>query len=191
MPVFSYRAVRPDGTQVQGTVEATTLADARSFLQSGQLQVQDLASVQDAPEEVRPQAFASDPFPAWTTTEHETGKSHDAFSPPPLPEAPTAPAARKRYAPLLDTFRLYAGWLLAWYFLLLMLGGYEFTHAAPFQFPILEDFLLSPLVQKLAFAAFLFLLLSTLYRLGAHSILKAIVFVFVGLIGFAAFAVNV
>jgi hypothetical protein len=68
------------------------------------------------------------------------------------------------YAPLLETIRLYAGWLLAWYVLVFALGGYQATKTLPFDVPLVYGLAQSPLVLTFAFATFLFLLLSSLAR---------------------------
>ncbi|MBI3619363.1 hypothetical protein HY213_05020, partial [Candidatus Peregrinibacteria bacterium] len=64
------------------------------------------------------------------------------------------------YYPLVDTLRLYAGWLLAWYGAVFALGGYQWTRTLPFKSDIVNDMLSSPFIVVASFATFLFLLLS-------------------------------
>ncbi|MBI2117697.1 hypothetical protein HYT95_02255, partial [Candidatus Peregrinibacteria bacterium] len=68
------------------------------------------------------------------------------------------------YYPLLDTLRLYAGWLLAWYVLVIALGAYQETKHLPFAIPLVEGLWQSVLIIRAAFGVFLFLMLSSLYR---------------------------
>jgi len=84
----------------------------------------------------------------------------------PKKEKSTAP-----YFPLLETLRLYAGWLLAWYALVYIVGAYQFLKDLPFHIPYAESLFLSPLVLSFTFAAYVFLLLSSLYiATGRHKI---------------------
>ncbi len=69
------------------------------------------------------------------------------------------------YAPLSDTLRLYAGWLLAWYALVYALGSYIMLKHLPFNVPFLDGLFLSPLVLDFAFGTFCFLTLSSVHRL--------------------------
>lgn len=75
--------------------------------------------------------------------------------------APSSPASR--YAPLLDTIRLYAGWLLAWYAIVFLVGGQQKLGRLATDIEWLESLSQSPLVLRCAFGTFLFLLLSTIY----------------------------
>lgn len=68
------------------------------------------------------------------------------------------------YAPFLATARLYAGWLLAWYALVFVLGGYQATGLLPLDVSWLEGIYRSPLVLLCAAATFFFLLLSDVRR---------------------------
>lgn len=100
------------------------------------------------------------------------------------------PSIERAYAPLIDTFRLYAGWLLAWYAIVYLLGAYQFEQKLPFAIPFIEGLFLSPLVLKFAFGTFLFLLLSSLHRALGRGIWKGILLTIVWLLGVAWFVVN-
>lgn len=68
------------------------------------------------------------------------------------------------YAPLQATMRLYAGWLLAWYFLIYALGSYGELQPLPYRLSLVEQLFLSPIILLFACAAFLFLLLTSVHR---------------------------
>lgn len=113
----------------------------------------------------------------------------------PLAHGSQAPSAAKRdaapYLPLFETMRLYAGWLLAWYALIYCIGAYQFFKDLPFRIPYAESLFLSPLVLSFTFAAYLFLLLSTLYKaFGKKKIVAFILFV-IGVAIFLLYRMNV
>lgn len=81
----------------------------------------------------------------------------------PLPSGAPVQSLRP-YAPLMDTLRLYAGWLLAWYAVLFLLAGQHALGRLPLQWEWVHSLAASPLVLRFAFGTFLFLLLSTLHR---------------------------
>lgn len=110
-------------------------------------------------------------------------------SPPPLPRE-KQPAASPAYQPLLETVRLYAGWLLAWYGLVFALGGYQATKGLPFKFPLVYGLAQSPLVLSFAFATFLFLLLSTLAKALRAGTGFAVALALVWAVGVYAYRVN-
>lgn len=96
-----------------------------------------------------------------------------------------------RYYPLTSTMRLYAGWLLAWYFALYALAGYQVTRSLPFRFPLLDDVLSSTLVAQISMGLFLFLLLTSLHRALRGGVLLGITLTFFGVILALLFAVNI
>ena len=140
--------------------------------------------------------------------EHVTPASMQILQPtPPVPPAVTKPVSSvqqtvkpapavqeetsaQEYVPLSDTFRLYAGWLLAWYSIVYLLGSYQFTKHLPFQIPFLEGLFLSPLVLNFAFGTFLFLLLSSIHRLLGRGLWKGLLLTAVWVIVMTLFAVN-
>lgn len=68
------------------------------------------------------------------------------------------------YAPLLETARLYAGWLLAWYGVIFLLAGQHALGRLPLQWDWVNALAQSPLVLRFAFGTFLFLLFSSLHH---------------------------
>ncbi len=75
--------------------------------------------------------------------------------------ADTGPAYR--YLPLVETLRLYCGWLFALLFVLYGVGAplLLFWHV---QNPLLREWVLAPLFNDVALAAFLFLLATALHK---------------------------
>lgn len=94
------------------------------------------------------------------------------------------------YFPLSDTLRLYAGWLLALYFLVYALGGYQFTGVLPVRLGIVEDLFGSPIILSFSAAAFLYLLLHSLHRKLGGGIPLGLLLAFLGVLAFLAFRVN-
>ncbi len=109
----------------------------------------------------------------------------------PTNDQPAAtPQVSKGYYPLVDTFRLYAGWLLAWYFLIYALGSYQWLRHLPFQIPFLGDLFQSTLILDFACACFLFLLLTSLHRRMGRGWVLGILLTLVGFGLFAGFYAN-
>jgi hypothetical protein len=111
-------------------------------------------------------------------------------SPTGEPSPPSPSPIPKRYAPIIDTLRLYAGWLLAWYLVIIALGGYQHIRRLPFQIPYVEGLFLSPLILLLAFASYIFLLLTSLHTLLGRGIRWGIVLTAVGLGLMYVFSIN-
>lgn len=171
MPLFSYTATTTGGERTQGMVDAMSLQAARSALQETGLFVEEIhEALPSEQENVRPWETA-------TVLERERGqRSGVSFrgvtdDSPPDGTAPQHDAGSDKeqnlkpaYYPLLDTLRLYAGWLLAWYALVISLGAYQETKELPFSIPLVEGLWQSPLVLRAVFGVFLFLLCTSLYR---------------------------
>lgn len=85
------------------------------------------------------------------------------------------------YFPLYETMRLYAGWLLAWYCLVYAVGSYQFLKPVPIHIPYAESLFLSPLVLSFTFGAYLFLLLSGIYKAAGKKRSVALVLLLVGI----------
>ncbi len=99
--------------------------------------------------------------------------------------------SRKEYYPLVDTLRLYAGWLMAWYFVIYALGTYQFLRELPFKSDVLSQFFSSGLVLQFSSASFLFLLLSEIHSRLGRGIMKGILLTLAGLFFFALFRANI
>lgn len=88
------------------------------------------------------------------------------------------------YYPLISTLRLYAGWLLAWYAVFVMLGYYSLNREVPLQIPFVAAFSSSPLIFTFTVATFLFLLLSSLHRAMHGRLVSGIMFTVIGVVMF-------
>ncbi|PIR48862.1 hypothetical protein COU80_04215 [Candidatus Peregrinibacteria bacterium CG10_big_fil_rev_8_21_14_0_10_55_24] len=176
MVLFSYSAQSRDGQLVQGTLDAVNRSTARVILEDMQLRVttlqeipQENVGVSSSGEQPPPTTESLEPAP-WTTVDDP---SQPAVTPPP-PPPPTQDAEPNHpqnqptptaYFPLVDTLRLYAGWLLAGYFVAYALGSYQLTKPLPFQIPYVLAFVYSPLIRSFSLAAFLFLFATSIRRL--------------------------
>ncbi len=139
-----------------------------------------------------PQTDGFDIAPSWVSVEE---KKEDRPAEPVLRTDAEAVAVKKRstkkksvdYYPLTDTIRLYAGWLLAWYFLIYMFGAYQFTRALPVKISIVDDLFFSPLILHFAAAAFIFLLLSSVHRVLGRKILLGVGLFIIGVVMYWGF----
>ena len=95
------------------------------------------------------------------------------------------------YVPIIRTLRLYAGWLLAWYILILALGSYQHLRELPFTIPFVESLFLSPLIHILTAASFLFLFCTDLFRRVGGGFLKGIIILALGGFALYFFSVNI
>jgi len=143
MPLFSYTARDGDNKTVRGTMDAVSLQAARAALMEMKLQSDEIHE----------------------TTQSEQNSSVPAQSEIDAPQKnESAAAPSKLYFPIADTFRLYAGWLLAGYFVAYILGQYQLTKPLPFQIPYVLAFLYSPLILSFTLAAFLYLLITSIHK---------------------------
>lgn len=144
MSLYSYTALNAQKERTRGVVDAMSLQAARSALQETGLFVEEIHEATSLEREsVKP----------W-----ETEAVVDVQEPTtPLPPIPS-------YYPFLDTLRLYVGWLLAWYVLVIALGAYQETKALPFTIPLVEGLWQSVLIIRAAFGVFLFLMFTSLHR---------------------------
>lgn len=90
------------------------------------------------------------------------------------------------YYPLVDTLRLYAGWLLTLLLLVEAVGAYAKIRSLPFAFPLLEEWVDSPAIFMATVATFLFLMLSGLHRMLGGGFWSGLIF---GIAGMAVLTV--
>lgn len=166
MPTFTYIGQAMDGKEQRGSVEAPNAEEARELLRKRGLMVEQVKE-------------AVGFVPAETHIDTTAAVKANEQSVP------------EEYVPLSDTFRLYAGWLLAWYAVVYLIGSYQFTKRLPFEIPFLEGLFLSPLVLKFAFGTFLFLMLSTLHRALGRGIGKGVALTLVWFALMTLFSLNV
>lgn len=181
MPLFSYTAINAENQRVSGTVEAMSLQAARDALKEMRLVPEEIhESLPPAPAAIPDDAAAR--FADVSATEPSP-----AASPPP----PPASTDERTYFPLLDTLRLYAGWLLAWYGFVYALGSYQHFRRLPFTVPYVEGLFLSPLVLSFTLGAFLFLLLTGIWKAISRGILSGCILTILGIAVFVLYRMNV
>jgi len=173
MPKFSYTARTAQGEVSEGTVDAISLQAARDALRQMHLEPEELHETTSS--EQSPSAPEPPPPPVAAPAILFTKEPDTVPPPPPIPSAtvPPKPANARQeqmkaehiYFPLIDTLRLYAGWLLAWYALVYALGSYQGSRSLPFALPYVDGLFLSPLVLSFTLATFLFLLFTDIWKL--------------------------
>ncbi len=99
----------------------------------------------------------------------------DASSPAPVLALP-APG----YHPLIDTLRLYAGWLLAILFLIYAAGSYQLLKKLPVHSELLHEWITSSLILHVTAVTFLFLMLSSLHRAMGRGLWKGLILMLLG-----------
>lgn len=194
MPQFTYTAIQPDGKRVSGTVESFSLQAANDALKQMHLIPEEihesLTSEQPlTPEQAEKLLSFTPSAPTNAMPEAAPVSSDSAATSSEIPSP--HPESSASYFPLLDTLRLYAGWLLAWYCLVYALGHYQYTRPLPFRIPFVEGLFLSPLVLSFTFAAYLFLLLSGIWKAAGRGILKGLLLTGIGIAGFVLYRMNV
>lgn len=165
MAHFTYLARNADGRIIRGTIDALSVQAARESLKEINMQAEEIYEVTVPPpaaasfdserkEQSEPRTASASP--AWNVTDGRTA---------PLPPQ-NAPEEKReaKYFPLIDTLRLYAGWLLSWYFLIFAFGSYDYLREFPFEIPLVSGLFQSPVIITFALGAFLFLMLSSLHR---------------------------
>jgi len=210
MPLFSYSARNEKGELFSGTIDALTIEDARGQLSVLSIVPEELVQIsfdsskgddytsmpleQQHPEESQPSSPPPPPPPTAVSSEpapeddtQESRWFEDASVQPPVKKN----TERKQYYPILDTLRLYAGWLLAWYALVYGLGYYQSTRQLSFEVPYLMGIYTSPLVLSFTLAAFLFLLMTSLHRLAGRGVGAGVFFTVLGVMAFVGYRMYV
>jgi hypothetical protein len=218
MTLYSYSARNAQGERVHGSIDASDITAARLALAEKALIPEEVFQISydtkapvaapansaaPAPKAVPQPVPAAPPAPAPV---HKPLVAPKVVSiPPPSVQAPahdwqaksapkkeeSVPETDARYYPFLDTMRLYAGWLLAWYAVVYALGLYQTTRSLPFQIPYLMGIYASPLVLSFALAAFLFLLMTSIYKTVGRGSIAALLCTVGGVLAFVLYRVNV
>jgi len=177
MPTFSYIAHTQNGQVNRGSLDAPTMEDAREMMRKKGWTVEEIAE-KPTPESA---VHFSAAMP-WTTVDDtkEQKKIERKMK-----------AEEKTYVPLIDTLRLFAGWLLAWYGLIYLLGDLQSRPHSPLSFPYIDALFTSSLVLRFTFGTFLFLLLTSIHQWLGRGIGKGIVLTIIGVIAFMLFHWNV
>lgn len=163
MTDYSYTATAGDGKETSGNVQALSLQAAREKIVGMDL----------------------DPIEIYQTPTDSPAK--EVISKPKV----QAQKSDVAYLPLFETMRLYAGWLLAWYALIYIIGAYQFSKSLPFRIPYAESLFLSPLVLSFTFAAFLFLMLSSVYKVLGRKKIVGFLLTVIGIATFLLYRMNV
>lgn len=130
-----------------------------------------------------------DPSPAGHVPSWELPTVSASQPPVPPPVVPPAPAHSRQeppaerseeFLPVSGTLRLYAGWLLAWYACVYLLGSLRQAGLAPWVPAFVENLFQSPLTLHFTFATFLFLLGGTVHRRLGGGALKGLVLLLAG-----------
>ncbi|MSR87366.1 hypothetical protein EXS70_04325 [Candidatus Peribacteria bacterium] len=94
------------------------------------------------------------------------------------------------YHPLVDTLRLYVGWLLSCLLFVEALGSYQILRHLPWSLPLVTDWVTSPMIIRVTFLVFLFLALSSLHTLLRKGLWTGLLLTLVGFLAFVFFSVN-
>jgi hypothetical protein len=180
MPQFSYTARDERGRIDRGMLTAGSLQEARSQLEAKGLKIDQILEMRTAAAAPTPPLTFTPSMP-WTTVNDtkEEKKTQKAIQ-----------AEATAYVPLVETFRLFAGWLLAWYGIVYMLGHLMTENKLPIYIPYLRALFESDLVLRFTFGTFLFLLLTTLHKLIGGGVGKGIAVTVVGVAVFVLFHLN-
>ena len=153
---FAYEGIDASGTTHRGTVQGNTKREAFDRLRATQKLSLSLLS----PVGVTP-LFRDPDLLKW--------QEKDALAT--MTPASASPE-HHGYASLIDTLRLYAGWLLVWYAAFSSIGYYSSVRVLPFHLPFSELFFFSPFLSAVASCAFLFLFASFLFSVVTQRIAR-------------------
>lgn len=219
MATFSYIAKRSDGSETRGVINAATPDAAREELRKRGLLIEDVQETKPVQPANSPRPSQQQPRPVQPSRPVQPQRPVQAKPVQPQQQKPAAPAqiiAQKpvakvaplpwsassnaapvkkpssesdTYAPLHETLRIFAGWLLAWYGLIYALGFLEHGGGLP-PIPFVHELFISPLVLQFTFGTFLLLALSNIHRWIGRGMLTGFVLaiVYVGLVaGFVVY----
>lgn len=174
MTTFPYVARTSEGTLEQGSIEASSVENARAQLHKRGLTIEELDGDDTA---------AFNEAPLWTSTDASPVRATAKVAKPATGDL--------SYIPLTQTLRLFAGWLMAWYGIIYLAGRYRADGRLPWDIPAIQGLSESPLVLRFAFAVFLFLMLSDIQKWTGKGPLKAVMLGVVGVCLFVVFHLNV
>ena len=150
MPSFVYAAQNASDAETNGMIEALSLQEARNMLKERGLFVTEIHESTMEERGIEKQwVYEEEPDAQEAPKKDQSLPQNQTFT------------KERRYVPLVGTLRLYAGWLMAWYILMYLLGAYQVTGQFPFTLLIIEGLFYSKMVLIFTFATFLFLLFSS------------------------------
>lgn len=190
MPLFFYTARNKKGMLMQGTIDALSTQAARDSLQEMKLTVEELheATMQEKLT-LGAQATTETPSLPEKLEEPVVEKLAKGWSDEADQAAPVKTTSN--YYSLVDTLRLYAGWLIAYHVLVYALASYQRSRDLTFTIPFVDGLMLSSLVLSFTFASFLFLLLTTLHKLLGGGRMRGWGFVILGVLLFVYYEMNI
>lgn len=177
MPSFSYIARDDRGRIDRGIMVGASAEEIRTALKAKNLNVEEILEMRVP----NPSPVNFTPAMPWTTVTDtkEERKTERAME-----------KEEKSYVPFVETLRLFAGWLLAWYGLVYLLGDFQLQNRIPEDLPYLGALFVSPIVLRFTFGTFLFLLLTAVHKLIGGGIGKGIGLTIVGVAVFVLFHLN-
>lgn len=181
MPLFFYRARDNKNNPREGTIDAISLQNARDLLKTKGLFVEHMHEATMKDQDIKKIFTIVEP------TEPLPLRSSEGAKGGTKPTLPTEPP----YYPLIDTLRLYAGWLLAWYGLIFAVGAYQYRGILPFHSELIAGLAASTTLQRTAFGVFFFLMCSEFHKTLRGGILKGVALTSLWILGTAWFAVNI
>lgn len=196
MAKYSYTASNAKAETVSGTLHAESIASAQSALFAmGLMPAEIFESREDKSDSASTHRHPSQSGPVdWESVDERSLHTVlDSTNRLP-PQSPHLQSEREReYFPIGDTLRLYAGWLLAWYFLVYALGGYQLSRSVPFRIPYVEAWLppYSPLILTFACGSFLYLLMTQIHAMIGGGRLKGFLLSITGIVCFVLYRINV
>lgn len=182
MTLFSYTARDENGNMVDGTMDAVSTQAVRDSLGDMQLIVEEVHEATQSDQNT---------MQSWDTAPSVPFQNISPLEEKKPPITVKEKTAKQAYFPIVDTLRLYGGWLLAWYCLVYAFGFYQSSKDLPFRIPYVESLFLSPLVLSFTLVAFLFLLLSELHKKRGGGRKLGWIFVIIGIAVFWIYRVNV
>ena len=200
MASYSYTARDTSGKLHKGIVDADGISIVREVLLDKGLAVEEIheatlseriaAGVESAEQKLSVKPEGS-----------QKGKNNVVHRADSVVHKEKAPTKKKKtrsesdvlYYPIVDTLRLYAGWLLAWYLLVYAFGAYQYTRDVSYRLPYVEALLppFSPIVLQFSFGAFLFLLLSAFHRRVHGGTFFTIALSVIGIVLFMFYRLNI
>jgi hypothetical protein len=176
MPSFAYTAYDNHGNLQTGIISALSLQLAREALKKKGLSVEEIHEATMEEQGIKK---------AWMIDTKEAVSGERL--------AVSNDKEDHQYIPFIETMRLYAGWLLAWFSLIYILGAYQYSgNEIPFDIPLIRGLLFSKTVFMVTWGTFLFLLLTSLYRIWhIGNKKKGILLTTVWIVGMVFFGVNI
>jgi hypothetical protein len=185
MTLFSYTARDSSGKRTAGQIDEMSLQAARDALKKKGIDAEEIHEATLDERGIRKEFRVEEP--------RSPRKPKDPAPKEQLPpkRSPSPTKDQRSYYPLTDTLRLYAGWLLAWYLLVMAIGSFMEAGSLPLNLPLITSLASSPLILKLACGTFLFLLFSSLHRRMKGTVLSGLVFSLIGITLFVLYSLNV